>query len=177
MISYTSQVDSQRNNAVVEKYCYNNNSLKCDTFGALYQWAEAVQYQNGAKNTALTSPTLSGNIRGICPLGWHLPSEAEFATLEIIWGGSSGAGGHMKSTGSFWASPNTGATNLTGFSALPTGMLTNTFNNQYVITFYWSSTEFSATQSKVRTLGYNSATLGAQNSTKIYGNAVRCLKD
>ena len=42
---------SQKNNGIIEKYCYNNNSANCATYGGLYQWAEAVQYQNGATNT------------------------------------------------------------------------------------------------------------------------------
>src|ERR1035437_4695141 len=70
----------QTNNSTIEKYCYNDDPANCTTNGGLYQWAEAVQYMNGATNTSSPSPAFTGNIQGICPTGWHLPTNAEYST-------------------------------------------------------------------------------------------------
>ena len=53
----------------------------CTTYGGLYQWAEAVQYKNGATNATSPSPAFSGNVQGICPTGWHIPTSAEFTNI------------------------------------------------------------------------------------------------
>ncbi|NBV92763.1 MAG: hypothetical protein EBR91_11455, partial [Flavobacteriia bacterium] len=102
-----STVDSQRNNGNMEKYCWNNSTLSCDTFGGFYQWAEAMNYTSGAMNNGLWSNKPSGHIQGICPSGWHIPSYSEFDTLIQFFGGSTTAGGLMKGI-DFWNSPNTG---------------------------------------------------------------------
>lgn len=80
-------------------WCYENNPSMCDNFGRLYDW-----------ETALVA----------CPTGWHLPSEAEFQELIDALGGNSVAGGKLKAT-TGWSTPNTGATNSSGFSALGGG--------------------------------------------------------
>ncbi|MEY4866868.1 MAG: hypothetical protein RLY64_1122, partial [Bacteroidota bacterium] len=76
--------NDQTNNSTLEKYCYNNDPSNCAIYGGLYQWAEAVQYQNGASNTASPSPAFSGNVKGICPTGWHVPSDGDWCTLTIF---------------------------------------------------------------------------------------------
>jgi uncharacterized protein (TIGR02145 family) len=60
----------QANNSVIEKYCYDNVEANCTADGGLYQWNEAMQY--------VTTP----GARGICPVGWHIPTDAEWHTLE-----------------------------------------------------------------------------------------------
>lgn len=62
------------NNGTFEKYCINNNPMKCDTFGGLYQWFEAVNYD------------FDGNTQGLCPNGWHVATDDEFKNLEIFLG-------------------------------------------------------------------------------------------
>jgi uncharacterized protein (TIGR02145 family) len=105
----------QTNNGVIEKYCYNNLESNCDVYGGLYQWNEMMNY------TSSSNANPSGR-QGICPTGWHIPSETEWTFLDDNLGGVSVAGGKMKETGtSHWASPNTGATNASGFTALPGG--------------------------------------------------------
>ena len=71
-------------NGIIEKYCYNNDPANCTTYGGLYQWEEAMQYvtTEGAK--------------GICPTGWHLPTLAEFTTLNLT---VSGDGNSLKAIG------------------------------------------------------------------------------
>ena len=114
--------ENQTNNSIIEKYCYNNADASCDVYGGLYQWAETVQYLNGATNTASWTPVPTGNVQGICPGGWHIPSDAEWTTLSTFLGGESVAGGKLKEAGiAHWASPNSGATNSSGFTALPGG--------------------------------------------------------
>ena len=87
-------------------YCYYNNdsATYAATYGKLYNWY------------AVNDP------RGLAPAGWHIPSDAEWATIETCLGGASVAGGEMKETGTIhWQSPNTGATNSSGFTGLPGG--------------------------------------------------------
>jgi uncharacterized protein (TIGR02145 family) len=85
------------------------------TYGVLYNWPAAMA------GSASSNANPSG-VQGVCPAGWHLPSDAEWTELTDYLGGKSVAGGKLKETGTtHWASPNTGATNETGFTALPGG--------------------------------------------------------
>jgi uncharacterized protein (TIGR02145 family) len=181
--------NDQANNGILEKYCYNNDTANCSIYGGLYQWAEAVQYQNGASNTASPSPAFTGNIKGICPTGWHVPSDGEWCTLttfldstvncnSIGWSGTD-AGGKMKSTSSLWNSPNAGATNSSGFSALSGGYrLLNTFNFIGIYTDFWSSSESSASNAFFRYLSNNDPYCSRNNNvSKNYGFSIRCIKD
>ncbi len=174
MISSSS---NQTNNATLEKYCYNNDATNCTTYGGLYLWAEAVQYQNGATNTSSPSPAFVGNVNGICPTGWHLPSDGEWTTLENALGGASLAGGKMKSTSNLWT-VNIGATNSSGFSGLPAGvLLTNgAFNDLGIYSNFWSLSESGSNASR-RGLGYNYSFIGSGSFSKTYGFSIRCLKD
>jgi uncharacterized protein (TIGR02145 family) len=169
----------QTNNSTIEKYCYNDYPADCATYGGLYQWAEAVQYQNGASNITSPSPAFTVNLRGICPTGWHLPSDAEWSSLETTLGGSSVAGGALKSTSSLWIFPNTGATNSSGFSALPGGL--STTNGIYIFkgnfAYFWSSSESSATNAVVRELYYEDSGINRIPYPKNTGFSARCIKD
>jgi uncharacterized protein (TIGR02145 family) len=172
-------VNDQTNNGILEKYCYNNDTANCSIYGGLYQWAEAVQYQNGASNTTSPSPAFSGNVKGICPTGWHVPSDPEWNSLEIILGGYSIAGGAMKSISTMWTSPNTGATNSSGFSALPSGYRVSHGPIGYIGLFsdFWSSSESSLSNAILRHLLYSNSETGRPNYDKKNGYSIRCLKD
>jgi hypothetical protein len=74
-------LQEQADNTIIEKYCYNNDSANCNLYGGLYQWAEAVQYQNNATNTTSPSPAFYGHVQGICPIGWHLPDTSEYSII------------------------------------------------------------------------------------------------
>ena len=171
----------QTNNSLIEKYCYNDLESNCDGYGGLYQWAEMVQYLNGATNTTSWSPVPTGNVQGICPTGWHLPTDAELSTLTTFLGGVNIAGGKMKEAGySHWSSPNTGATNSSGFTGLPGGerddygvfhFLTNSG-------YFWSSSEYSSTNGWVRGLYFADEVVGRSNSiSKTFGFSSRCVQD
>ncbi len=122
-------------NGTVEKYCYENNESNCNTYGALYGWAEAMQYVK------------TEGARGICPNGWHIPTHNDFLTLVNLYGGQTLAGGPLKETGTaHWAAPNTGATNESGFTALGAGWIvyqdgpgTQISYEWHVYTYFWGS--------------------------------------
>jgi uncharacterized protein (TIGR02145 family) len=93
------------------------------TYGVLYNWPAAM-------NGASPSNSNPSKVQGVCPAGWHLPSQAELEQLIDYLGGEDIAGGKLKETGTtHWKSPNTGATNESGFAALPGGDI----SNQYVL--------------------------------------------
>jgi uncharacterized protein (TIGR02145 family) len=124
-------------NVTDKAYCfYNNSSTNANTYGALYTWAAAMK---GASSSS-SSPS---SIQGICPTGWHLPSHAEWTTLIAYLGGYTMAGGKLKETDTtHWQSPNTGATNESSFTALPSGR--RFFNGKFMYIrdqgYWWSST-------------------------------------
>jgi uncharacterized protein (TIGR02145 family) len=141
---------------------YNNDSQYENPYGKLYNWY------------TVNDP------RNVCPTGWHVPSDAEWTVLSDYLGGESVAGGKMKSTGTqYWQSPNTDATNESGFSGLPGGYRDDdgTF---YVIGYYgdwWSSTEDATGDAWDRYLNYDFGDVYRGSSLKTIGLSVRCLRD
>jgi len=161
----------QTNNGIIEKFCYSNLESFCDVFGGLYQWNETMQYS--------TTP----GTQGICPIGWHLPTDDEWTTLSNYLEGESVAGGKMKETGlNHWTSPNTGATNSSGFTGIAGGFF-NSYNNAYSNygpgAYFWSTTQVSpGGNAWSRGLNYITTTLSRQDfSLQANGLSVRCLKD
>jgi uncharacterized protein (TIGR02145 family) len=73
--------DNQNDDTKIERYCYNNDTTKCDEFGGLYQWAEMMQLPSRC-NTESCSDLIQENHRGICPEGWRLMTYADF---YIAW--------------------------------------------------------------------------------------------
>ncbi|NLN95739.1 MAG: hypothetical protein GX128_06180 [Bacteroidales bacterium] len=129
------------------------------TYGVLYNWSSAMN---------------------ACPTGWHLPNDTEWTELTDYLGGENIAGGKLKETGTgHWSSPNTGATNETGFTALPGGHRSLNGEFSYVEDFgyYWSATESSTTHAWYRDLSYYSTNVYRSNVNKDYGFSVRCVKD
>ncbi|MEI8133570.1 MAG: FISUMP domain-containing protein [bacterium] len=108
---------------VAGSHCpYDDGSL-CAKYGRSYDWKTVLAGSD-------TTTKIPSGVQGICPKGWHIPSPGEFDQLVTFLGGPSLAGGKMKDT-VLWDSPNAGATNSSGFSALPAGLWTGTPNNQY----------------------------------------------
>ncbi len=169
----------QTDNATIEKYCYDNSAANCDTYGGLYQWNEMMGYA-----------TTEG-VQGICPAGWHLPTDAEWITLEeevesttgvnwntTGWRGTD-AGGNLKETGtSHWASPNTGATNSSGFTGRPGGYrgTDGSFSSLANDTHFWSSSE-NGLDAWYRILYYGNAQVYRSSIIQAAGFSVRCLRD
>ena len=162
-------------------YCWydNEESTYKATYGALYKW----QTVNTGK---------------LCPKGWHVPSDAEWKILEMYLGmtqeqsdmeGPRGApaGGKLKETGlDYWWEPNFGATNETGFTALPGGVHVgipseNDFSGIGEVGCWWSSTPFFYGSDLVdawkRFTSYGEANIGRDHPSIMDGLSVRCLKD
>jgi uncharacterized protein (TIGR02145 family) len=167
----------QTNNGVLEKYCYDNNNSNCDTYGGIYLWDEAMQYTNQPES------------QGICPSGWHIPSDDEVCTLTLFIDAtvdcnatvSSGidVGTKMKST-TLWIGGGNG-TNESGFNVLPAGFrypYQNVFNSLFFGSIFWSSTELEYGFAVwCRNLSYSNSGIGRFFYEKTYGFSVRCLKD
>jgi uncharacterized protein (TIGR02145 family) len=156
----------QTNNGTIEKYCNNNLETNCDIYGGLYQWDEMMQY------------SITQGVQGICPSGWHLPTDAEWTVLTTYLGGESVAGGKMKEIGTtHWASPNTGATNGSGFTGLPGGFGSGgNFLQSGYGGFWASSTETDFSNARNRVLYYSGTDVQRDNNNKSEYYSVRCLK-
>jgi uncharacterized protein (TIGR02145 family) len=154
---------------------YAHSQSNLTTYGYLYNWY-------AAKGIATTGSTIYKNL---CPAGWHVPSDGEWTILTTHLGGVMVAGGKMKSTGTtLWTSPNTGATNESGLTALPGGFRINNgiFSITKEYTFFWSATEGDANSAWYRGLNYNSGVvtrnfINMNGNYKSVGASVRCLKD
>ena len=150
-------------NLTTGAWCYyENNSANGTTYGKLYNWY------------AVNDP------RGLAPGGWHIPSDAEWTTLTDCLDGESLAGGKMKESGtSHWLSPNTGATNSSGFTGLPGGGLfgNGPFSDVGSGGYWWSSNEGSTTVAWARGLFYSFAIAFRGSGFKSNGFSVRCVRD
>ena len=148
----TQTTGKQTNNQIIEKYCYDNDTANCATYGGLYEWNEAMQYV-----------TASGT-KGICPDGWHIPTYTEFDILR-----SGNSANSLKEIGT------DGGTNTTGFSALYAGYVYTLFENLNGGTWWWSSTQSYATHASYLTI--TASDFRFYNNWKWYGVSIRCLKN
>jgi uncharacterized protein (TIGR02145 family) len=139
---------------------YNNDAANNTLYGKLYNWYAV------------------NDSRGLCPTGWHVPSDAEWTTLETNLGGSSVAGGKMKAT-TGWYSPNTGASNESGFTGLGGGIrfINGTYYNIYDYGGWWSSTENDSNIPWYRNLQSYSSDVYRGNFPVQNGFSVRCVRD
>ena len=155
-------------------FCYNNVESYCTKYGRLYRWAAAVGKSESECGYGKTCSLSSGNIQGVCPNGWHLPSGAEWETLFNAVGGSSTAGTKLKSM-SGW----NGDTDAFGFSALPAGSRYSRehYSNEGSDAYFWSSTEDESNRAYDMHLHYDSDYASLGNFSKGNGFSVRCLKD
>ncbi|MEX0811308.1 MAG: fibrobacter succinogenes major paralogous domain-containing protein [Chitinophagales bacterium] len=158
------------------------------------QWSNLDQNQTGAwayfDNDSATYDCPYGKLynfyaledpRGICPSGWHIPTDAEWNTLRDFLdpaaiGNNNIAGGMMKSVGTmYWAAPNTGATNSSGWSGLPGGYR---FSNPGVFASFGSGGFWWSASSRGRSLAFDDAVLLDYNpNDKRFGLSCRCIKD
>jgi uncharacterized protein (TIGR02145 family) len=143
---------------------YDNDSAKYNkTYGAMYNYFAVTNSHN------------------LCPAGWHIPDIMEWVTLEKYLGGSGVAGAKMKEAGTIhWASPNTFADNISGFSGLPGGY--RSVNGEFLdfgfYGFWWSSSEYSVWGAWILYLGYGEIyTYKGYDVSKTIGFSVRCLMD
>jgi uncharacterized protein (TIGR02145 family) len=147
-------------------YCWSNNDSATykSIYGAIYNWY--------AVNTGKLAPT-----------GWHVPTDSEWSVLTAYLGGDSVAGGKLKEVGTtHWATPNNGATNASGFSALPGGWRGGTsgsgaFYGVGIEGYWWSSTTYNTSNSWMRAMFNNSANVSRTNNINFDGFSVRCIKN
>ncbi len=144
-------------------YCNYDNVLNNATLcGRLYNWYSV------------------NDTRNICPSGWHVSTDAEWTVLTTFLGGENIAGGKLKETGNtHWQNPNTGATNESGFTALPGGyrLGNGSFYDIGNYSSWWSSSEYSTFFAWFRYVRFDAGIIGIQYDAKISGNSVRCVED
>jgi uncharacterized protein (TIGR02145 family) len=156
--------DTSKDNGIIEKYCYDDDTANCNIYGGLYQWTEAIQYNTGIM------------IQGICPPGWHISTRTEFQALVNNVGGNGNA---LKAIGQ---GINSGAgTNTSGFSALLAGYrwYSNYFSLLDSIACFWSSTGDGSMKASFMILRNNEGniTLGNNDYYTDYSFNIRCIKD
>lgn len=176
-------------NNVLEKYCYDNDAAQCTSYGALYQWDEIMQYT-----------TVEG-AQGICPDGWHLPTDKEWMkmeeTLGICAGKQFGCSGSWEYRGTNQGSQLAGNKALwhddlnyrlskdpsfgtSGFKVLPAGLrsYSKDFGNLGFSTRFWtSSTDGNPAAIISRGLDCENTAVERTDYNKLHGYSVRCIKD
>ncbi len=176
----------QTNNQIIEKYCYDEDTQNCETYGGLYSWDEMMKYSN-----------LEGG-QGICPPtgGWHVATDDEWKNLEGSVDSQYGvgdpewdqfaiprgfdAGGNLKETGfDHWLEPNTGATNSSGFSGLPgsygIGIIWGELGES---AYFWTSSKYEDDTNWSRSMSHLNSRIGRDPIMQSsIGLSVRCVKD
>lgn len=132
-------------------WCYDNDPDNCTTYGRLYDWQTLM-------DGAVSSNTVPSGVQGICPAGWHIPSEAEWSILrsELQWSGGF------------------------GFPGLSSGLRNpdGSFSSLGSMSFYWSSTEYELDNSQVwYSFTQQGQFNGMETTSKDHGFSVRCVKD
>lgn len=118
------------------------------------------------------------NTGKLCPVGWHIPSDNEWLYLAQFLGGQSNAGGKLKETGTgHWVSPNTGATNESGFTGLPGGYRLTSVSMIGSYGCWWGSTGYDNENAIVWSLNYNNTWLNNNPNQKKSGASIRCVRD
>jgi len=183
-LKYLPGVVGPETGSVTDPYCYVYDYNGTDvaeakatenyqTYGVLYNWPAAMAGSGSSEDNP-------SGVQGVCPTGWHLPSDAEWTPLIDYLGGDVVAGGKLKETGyTHWNSPNTDGTNETGFTALPgggrnsAGELINIGYNGY----WWSTTDGINDYAWGRFMSYDDSKVVRFFNTKENGFSVRCVRD
>jgi uncharacterized protein (TIGR02145 family) len=155
-------VDASWKTLTTGAYCnYNNDSSNATTYGRLYNWY-AVE-----------------DNRDIAPIGWHIPTNAEWTILTDFLGGEDFAGGKLKEAGTLhWITPNTGADNSSGFTAISGGCRENgAFIGIGSTNYFWTSTGYNTSSAWFRGLYNHLRVVSCGIYNKSNGFSVRCIKD
>ena len=155
--------------------CYNNNESNCTQYGRLYNWSTAMGID--AKYNSTYWGEGDEKHQGVCPVGWHVPSDAEWTALTDFVGGALTAGTKLKSTSRWYNNGN--GTDQYGFSALPSGdeYSGGHFFNTGHYGNWWSATEYNADYAWFRHMYYNYEYVGRSHDRKTYSFSVRCVAD
>lgn len=182
-LNYGSRIDGsldQTDNDYMEKYCYNDIDANCTSYGGLYQWDEMMQYETTV------------GARGVCPTGWHLPSDSEWKTLEMQLGmtqsqadltGLRGTdqGSQLAGNEPLWIDgilDQNGTFASSGFAGLPAGsrFSDGLFYDQSNYVGFWTSSE-SEGNAWYRYLQNSNSSVSRYNDSKYYGFSVRCVQN
>jgi len=165
----------------IEKYCYNNQADSCNSFGGLYQWHELMQYTEVPAS------------QGICPPGWHVPTDLEWKILEGAvdsefgigdpeWDGNMefrglDAGAHLKDIDHWY--PGSPGTDKFDFSTFGGGACTNLGNFYWILSagYYWTSSYVDFNHMWARRFDYDEDEVYREDEYKGMGLSVRCVKD
>jgi len=160
--SFITSNSSPTDNDTIEKYCYNNDTSNCRKFGGLYVWDELMQYNEGV------------GAQGICPPGWHIPTDDEYVALTFY---TDNYAPYIIDKNEYWDSYNPETTlpyNLTGFSAIPSGYYSvpfQVFGGLGNSAFFWKSElDISDLIIEDNSIYYGQKSLN-------YAFPVRCIKD
>jgi len=161
--------------------CYDNQDAYCNTYGRLYDWVTVMGFPSNCYSMNCTF-IVQAKYRGICPSGWHVPSDDEWTALTDVVGGASTAGTKLKSTSGWYDGNNSyrPGTNDYGFSALPGGAgdySTGLSNSAGSYGFWWSATEDDADRAWHRRMGYDLERVEKTNYSKAYLYSLRCVED
>jgi uncharacterized protein (TIGR02145 family) len=145
----------QRDNCIVEKYCYNDFPAQCAIGSTLYQWDELMQYDLSVSN------------QGLCPPGWHVPTENDWNTLFANWTNNGFAGSPLKYSG------------YSGFNALlsGTGLSNKSWNYEGFAVFFWSSTAYTSTKAWAHAMNDSDPSVALYPASRSDAFPVRCIKD
>ena len=159
-------------NATAGAYCdYDNTSSNSTTYGKLYNWY-------AVDNNEATKVASNGG-KNICPVGWHVPTDAEWTTLTDYLGGLSVAGDKLKETGTTHWISNTAATNSSGFTALPGGYRNYNGYSFNSIGYYgrWWSSSPDGVNADFRHMDSSQSSVSPSPGIRTFGHSVRCVKD
>lgn len=160
--SSPSSLDISNETSAKYQWSYDGEESNVPLYGRLYTWYAVT------------------DSRGVCPIGWHVPSQTEWITLTYNLGGEEVAGGKLKETGSsHWVSPNIGAIDAVEFKALPGGYRypKGSFSGIGERGFWWSATESNTDFALGIFMGYLKTTVENSTYYKEEGFSVRCIKD
>jgi uncharacterized protein (TIGR02145 family) len=172
--------DIPKDNNLIEKWCMNNDKIICDKEGGLYTWSEALQLDPKCN---ISSCKLSTKIQGICPKGWHIPTDKEYGALEMSLGMTKEEVGM---TG--WRGGNQGdmlqVGGSSGFQAIFSGArrfddrdLKYGFYERGAHAVFWTISEVSKDKVQIRDLLNGKSEINLEVAPKVMGISVRCVKD
>ena len=177
---------SSTSSTTAYRYYPDNNSSNVSTYGYLYNWKALMG------NSSSSSANPSG-VQGICPTGWHVPSDAEWTQLtdyvsgqsQYVCGVSNSLIAKALASTTGWQSSsqicavgnNPSFNNTTGFSALPAGGYFGYYLNFGDDAYFWSATEYDYGNAYYSAFSYNDANVNRHYSNKYYGFSVRCVRD
>ena len=184
-LNFGTFVSDEKNSSFVQKsgqkFCLDNYEPNCHFDGGLYQWHNALGLDSLCSNQSCSPLIQTSKQQGICPTGWHIPSSADWDSLDVFLGGNYLAGMKMKmnlTSYSTWNDISANDGNSSGFSALPVGYRTNVgYIPRGTDAKFWVSAETDLNNGKSRWLGQFMKISAEPAAAKLSGYSVRCLKD